>query len=129
MLGEVQNKFRNQKVQISIEDTLLSVVFFLFGAALFLPDTSLTMYGYDLIDYAFLGSLAALGAGYATNDNFTLDLDEMDQTEIGAVGGTIAVLIGHEYSQTVVDLIHTNEYTQIGALALTCAGWFIVAVK
>jgi len=128
ILEQAKGTVQAQGINISLVDSLLGIVFALAGFSLFLPNTSLTVYGYAVSDYAFLASVAALAIGWYENDT-SRSLSEMGTLDTIAAAGTGAILIGYEFLPQFADMISAEPLAQGAALVVTMTGWFVVAIK
>jgi len=127
-IEQAKGTVRAKGIDISLVDSLLGIVFALAGFSLFLPDTSLVVYGYAVSDYAFLASVATLVIGWYENDT-SRSLSDMGAIDTIAAAGTGAILIGYEYIPQVVNVIQSDPLAQGAALAVTMTGWFVIAIK
>jgi len=128
ILDQAKGTVQANGINISLVDSLLGIVFALAGFSLFLPNTSLTVYGYAVSDYAFLASVAALAVGWYENDT-SRSLGEMGAIDTVAAAGTGAILLGHEYVPQFATIVQSEPLAQGAALAVSMAGWFVVAIK
>jgi hypothetical protein len=128
ILEQAKGTVQAKGIDISLVDSLLGIVFALAGFSLFLPDTSLTVYGYVVSDYAFLASVATLVIGWYENDT-SRSLSDMGAIDTVAAVGTGAILVGYEYVPQVVNVIQSDPLAQGAALVVSMTGWFVIAIK
>jgi hypothetical protein len=128
ILAQAKGTVQAKGINISLADSLLGIVFALAGFSLFLPDTSLTVYGYAVSDYAFLASVAALAIGWYENDT-SRSLSDMGTLDTIAAAGTGVILLGYEYIPQFATVIQSEPLAQGAALVVTMTGWFVVAIK
>jgi hypothetical protein len=127
-IEQVKGTVQAKGIDISLVDSLLGIVFALAGFSLFLPNTSLTVYGYAVSDYAFLASVATLAAGWYENDT-SRSLSDMGAIDTVAAVGTGAILVGYEYVPQVANVIQSDPLAQGAALVVSMTGWFVIAIK
>jgi hypothetical protein len=127
-IEQVKGTVQAQGINISLVDSLLGIIFALAGFSLFLPDTSLVVYGYVVSDYAFLASVATLVIGWYENDT-SRSLSDMGAIDTVAAVGTGAILVGYEYVPQVVNVIQSDPLAQGAALVVSMTGWFVIAIK
>lgn len=112
--------------EMDVEDAILGLAFTAAGAVQFVPNTTVTFYGTDLSQYAFIISIVALAVAYATNEP---DISNMDEIETAAVAGTAAIVLGNEYVTEISDFIMGSEMLQIGAFVVTFVGYYVMSYR